>query len=256
MLAGMQPSDAARFQAEFFARNPSLVPVLALLEGVPGAFFFVKDRQCRYVKASPGTLTTYDLAREEDLVGRRAQEFFPPLLAEAYETEDRQVFETGEPVRHRVWLVPHIRGTPRWFVSSKTPLRGLTGEVIGLAGLMFPIATPEAQRAHFRELERVIAHLEHRYHEDVSVAGLAAVAGLSVPQFNRRFRQLLRLSPMQYVESLRMQEAQRRLATGGESLVEIALAAGFCDQSHFTKRFRKSVGMTPLAYRKRYRRPG
>lgn len=250
----MRATEAAQFQAEFFQKNPTLPPVLALLEGIPGAFFFVKDLACRYVKANVGTLTTYDLIREEDLVGRRAHEFFPPLLAEAYETEDRQVFATGEPIRHRVWLVPHIRGTPRWFVSSKTPLRDLAGEIIGLAGLMFPLATPEDQRAHFRELQRVIAHLEHRYREEISVAELAEVAGLSVPQFNRRFRQQLRLSPMQYVESLRVQEAQRRLATSEEPLADIALAAGFCDQSHFTKRFRKAVGMTPLAYRKRYRR--
>lgn len=249
----MSGNAGAQFQTEFFQRNPALQPILALLESIPGAFFFVKDRESRYVKANPGTLSTYDLQREEDLVGRRAHDFFPPIFADAYETEDRQVFESGIPIRHRIWLVPHIRGTPRWFVSSKAPLIDISGNIMGLVGLMHPIATPEAQRTHFGELQRVITHLETRFGDPISAVQLAREAGLSVPQFNRRFRQLLRLSPMQYVESLRVQEAQRRLATTDESLVEIALVTGFCDQSHFTKRFRRAVGMTPLAYRKRFR---
>ena len=58
---------------------------------------------------------------------------------------------------------------------------------------------------------------------------------------------------MEYVLSLRIQEAQRLLSTTDSTIGEIALAIGFYDQSHFTKRFRKLTGMTPLAYRKRFR---
>jgi len=125
--------------------------------------------------------------------------------------------------------------------------------VIGLAGLMHPIATPEDQRAHFQELERVINFLEKHFVDEITVDRLAEIAGISVPHFNRRFRQLLRLSPMDYVLSLRVQESQRQLVTTNEPIGEIALNTGFYDQSHFTKRFRKVTGMTPLQYRKRYR---
>ena len=69
----------------------------------------------------------------------------------------------------------------------------------------------------------------------------------------RVIRQLLRLSPMEYVLSLRLQEAQRRLMTTDRGIGDIAVSTGFYDQSHFTKRFRKVTGMTPLAYRKRFR---
>ena len=58
---------------------------------------------------------------------------------------------------------------------------------------------------------------------------------------------------MEYVLSLRVQEAQRLLTTTTHSVGEIASATGFYDQSHFTRRFNKAVGMTPLAYRKKYR---
>jgi AraC-like DNA-binding protein len=57
---------------------------------------------------------------------------------------------------------------------------------------------------------------------------------------------------MDYVLSLRIQEAQRLLATTGETLSGIAAQVGFYDQSHFTKRFRKVTGLTPAQYRQRY----
>ncbi len=241
------------FQREFFSQNPGLEPVLRLMAATPNVCFFVKDLNSRYVMCNALHLVTYDMAREEELVGRAARDFFPDLLAEAYEANDRRVFESGQSLWNEVWLVPHIRGTPRWFVSSKSPLFDREGGMMGLAGLMRPIATPEDQKTHFQELQRVIEHLRTRFVDEVTVESLAAIAGISVPHFNRRFRQLLRLSPMEYVLSLRIQEAQRRLVTTDRGIGDIAVATGFCDQSHFTKRFRKVTGMTPLAYRKRFR---
>lgn len=219
----------------------------------PGSSLFVKDGESRYVRANAETLATYGLAREEELIGRRNRDFFPALLADAYEAEDKRVAESGKPLLNQVWLVPHVRGTPRWFVSSKAPLFDLKGKIIGLVGLMHPIATPDDQRAHFQELRKVMEFIDQHYVDEITVERLSEIVGISVPHFNRRFRQLLRLSPMEYVLSLRVQKAQRLLTTTNQNVGEIALATGFYDQSHFTKRFNKIVGMTPLAYRKKYR---
>jgi len=250
----MSPRDARQFQADFFQRNPSLLLPLQLLASDARACVFVKDLDCRYVFCNAFHLTTYDLHREEDLIGKAARDYFPALLAEAYEHHDRRIFETRQPVWNEVWLVPHIRGTPRWFACSKVPLFTPQDDLMGLAGFMHPIATPEDQRAYFAELQRVLAHLDAHFVDEITVDRLAAMAGLSVSQFNRRFRRLLRLSPMEYVLSLRVQEAQRLLATTDTTVADIALATGFCDQSHLTKRFRHATGMTPLAYRKSYQR--
>ncbi len=250
----MKRPDALILRREFFSRNPGLERVIELMATTPDACVFVKDLQSRYMMSNAMHLVTYDMTHEEELAGKAARDFFPELLAEAYEANDRRVFESGEPVWNEVWLVPHVRGTPRWFVSSKTPLFDLEGAVMGLVGMMRPIATPEDQKTHFQELQRVIEYLETHFVDEITVEKLAEIAGISVPHFNRRFRQLLRLSPMEYVSSLRMQEAQRRLITTRQSIGEIAMATGFFDQSHFTKRFRKNTGMTPLAYRKRFRK--
>ena len=245
-------TDVEEFQHRFFSQNPGLKPLIDLLAHVPGGSVFVKDRESRYVSANVHTLNTYDLRDESELVGKRNRDFFPEVLAEAYEAEDRKVFGSGEGVLNQIWLVPHIRGTPRWFISSKAPLRDVAGDIIGLVGFGQRIATPEDQRVHFRELWKAIEFVENHFGEDISTDHLAEIAGISAPHFNRRFRQLLRISPMEYVLSRRMQEAQRLLSTTSMSVGEIALITGFYDQSHFTKRFRKVTGMTPLAFRKRY----
>ncbi len=83
---------------------------------------------------------------------------------------------------------------------------------------------------------------------------MAKIADLAATQFNVRFRSVLQMSPTDYVLSRRIQDAQKRLTESSESMADIAIDVGFVDQSHFTKRFRKVTGMTPLAYRKRFRR--
>ena len=247
----MPPFDPKRFQEEFFARCPGLRAPIELMAATPGVGLFVKNLESRYVYNNDFHRIRYDRIREEDLVGKRARDFFPALLGDAYEANDRIVFETGRTIRNQIWLVPTIRGTPGWFLASKCPLHATDGEIVGLLGLMTPIGTPEEQRTHFGSLQKVIEHVETHFIDEITAEGLAELAGLSVPHFNRLFRKVLRLTPMDYVLSLRVQEAQRLLATTQNPLGDIAAATGFYDQSHFTKRFRKVTGVTPSEYRRR-----
>ncbi len=248
----MHSFDPKRFQDEFFARCPGLREPIELMAAMPGIGIFVKNLESRYIYNNDFHRIRYDRIRAEDLVGKRARDFFPALLGDAYEANDRVVFATGRTIANQIWLVPTIRGTPGWFLSSKCPLRAPDGSIVGLLGLMTPIETPEEQLAHFGSLQKVIEHIETHFVDEIDAENLAALAGLSVPHFNRLFRKVLRLSPMEYVLSLRVQEAQRLLATTRMPLSEVAAATGFYDQSHFTKRFRKVTGVTPSGYRRGY----
>ena len=79
----MPLSGARDFQVRFFRQNSSLEPVLRLMAATPNACFFVKDLESRYVMCNAFNLVTYDLSREENLVGRAARDFLPNLLPEA-----------------------------------------------------------------------------------------------------------------------------------------------------------------------------
>ena len=119
------------------------------------------------------------------------------------------------------------------------------GAVIGLAGVMHLVDTPMDRSLHFQELTPVISLIEERFNEDLSMQEMA--------QFNLRFRQILRMSPTEYLQKLRIETAQRLLFRSDKNIASISSEIGFYDQSHFTKRFRKITGLTPLAYRKRFR---
>lgn len=245
-----RPADAT---LDILADQPSAVAVMSLFDYLPETYLYAKDRQSRFIKVNRGMLALYGKQREADVLGDTDYDHHPPVLAEAYRAEDRRVMEAGKPAPNQVWLVPHYRGTPRWYVSSKTPLHGPTGEIIGIVGVMYPIATPEEQGAYFQELAPIVAHIESHFREVVSMEDMAERIGLSSTHFNRRFRQLLRISPTEYLLSLRVQEAQRLLTTTSQSIAEIALEVGFYDQSHFAKRFRRVTGLSPRQYRSQFR---
>jgi transcriptional regulator GlxA family with amidase domain len=67
--------------------------------------------------------------------------------------------------------------------------------------------------------------------------------------FARAFRTSVGMPPHRYLVERRVARARELLASTNMPLAEIALAAGFSDQSHFARRFREHVGTTPRAYR-------
>jgi AraC family transcriptional regulator len=98
-------------------------------------------------------------------------------------------------------------------------------------------------------LLRTVDYAHARFLDRPSLRDLANVAGVSAEHFNRQFRRLYRMGAAQYIRRLRLEWAAERLRKADESLAEIASAAGFADQSHFTRRFKRQFGTTPAAFR-------
>jgi AraC family transcriptional regulator len=105
-----------------------------------------------------------------------------------------------------------------------------------------------------RWLESGRALLQARFADTLSLAEIAESIGVSADHLARSFRRSYGCTVGEFVRRLRVEFACRRLAETDEPLAEIAAAAGFTDQSHFTKVFRRHVGMTPAAFRTLYAR--
>lgn len=86
----------------------------------------------------------------------------------------------------------------------------------------------------------------------VSLAELAAMAGLSRYQFLRAFSHMTGLTPHAYLVQRRVHLA-RQLIRRGTNLADAAVASGFADQSHMTRTFVRSFGIAPAAYVKALR---
>jgi transcriptional regulator GlxA family with amidase domain len=85
--------------------------------------------------------------------------------------------------------------------------------------------------------------------ESISIADLADHLGLTTRTLNRRFQAATGLSPMGYVQRLRVAEARDLLRHSNLSVSEIAWQVGLNDTSYFSRLFREQVGMAPLKYR-------
>lgn len=106
------------------------------------------------------------------------------------------------------------------------------------------------RRLSEEQLGRVSDWVRSRLDSEISLAGLAALLGQSPFEFARMFKRATGLSPHRFVMQERIREAKRLLGERRLPLVEIGLAVGFCNQSHFTYAFRRAVGMTPGRYQR------
>lgn len=91
--------------------------------------------------------------------------------------------------------------------------------------------------------------IEDRFPEDVPLAELARLAGLSPFHLVRVFEKRLGITPHAYLTQTRVERARQRLATGGR-IADIAVDCGFSDQAHLTRLFKRQTGITPGKYRK------
>ena len=102
-------------------------------------------------------------------------------------------------------------------------------------------------------LRRVREHIDANLEANVDLTDLAAIADLSRCHFARAFKQSVGGTPHRYLMHRRLEKAQELLGGTDLPLAEIALATGFSDQSHFSRRFRDHLGTTPSAFRRAQR---
>ncbi|WLA52980.1 MULTISPECIES: helix-turn-helix transcriptional regulator [Bradyrhizobium] len=102
-------------------------------------------------------------------------------------------------------------------------------------------------------LRRAIERLRSDSDADVSLAALAAEAGLSRFHFCRAFKESTGLSPHAWLRQHRLEQAMNMLRDTGASVVSIAAALGYSSQTAFAAAFRKLTGETPSDWRRRLR---
>ena len=100
-----------------------------------------------------------------------------------------------------------------------------------------------------RKIDR---YLREHLLRSVQIDELAEQIPLSVSHFCRAFKETFGDTPHTYLIWLRLETAKEMMLATAEPLSQIALASGFSDQAHFSKQFRRLVGETPTAWRRRH----
>ena len=127
---------------------------------------------------------------------------------------------------------------------------------LAIEGLMLELVAGLSRRLNIsvktkrpRWLEKARDILEADFHDSISFARVAEAVDVHPVHLARVFRKHYDCTPGEYVRRLRIDFACRELSQSDRTLVEIALAAGFAHQAHFSRVFKAQTGMTPSAFR-------
>lgn len=99
-------------------------------------------------------------------------------------------------------------------------------------------------------MKSCIDYMYEHFSENISVRDLAELVHMSEGHFSRTFKEYMKVSAMEFLMCLRIEESKKLLRESESSIGEIALLCGFRDFSYFSKCFRNIVKISPKEYRK------
>jgi AraC-like DNA-binding protein len=222
-----------------------------LFDCLPDVVFFVKNRGGEYVVVNQTLVERCGKRGRAELLGRRPDEVFPGPLGRSYRAQDEQVLSSGEPIHDQLELHFYASGQRGWCLTHKLPLRGPGGAVTGLYGFSRDLQAVNERSEDYSQVAQAVRRIHTEFGEPLRVAELARRAGLSAYQFERRMKRIFHISAGQLIQKVRLEAALQRLRESDASIAEIASACGYSDQSAFTRRFHRTVGMSPSEYRQR-----
>ena len=126
--------------------------------------------------------------------------------------------------------------------------------LLALAGHAEEGADEERTALH-AAIQRAQRLISERCHEPLRIEALAHELGVPYGTFRRSFRTATGLGPKQYHLAARLQRAQDLLANTGMSIKEVANLLHFDSPFHLTRQFRERIGLSPSAWRARFRGP-
>ncbi|MDB6052977.1 MAG: AraC family transcriptional regulator [Verrucomicrobiales bacterium] len=239
-------------QKDFLQRISASTPFYKAFDHLPGISFFAKNSRFELVCANSAFLERLGFKTEAEVIGKTDYDLFPKSLADNFRSDDAWVMTHCQPRLHILELFINPDGLPDWYLTNKLPVLDRKGKVMGIMGTTQNYESDKRIIQPYLRLEPAIDFIRKSFREKISVKEVAATVHLSVRQLDRRFREVLKMSPQEFITKLRMKTACELLSQGRESILDIAVNLGFYDQSSFTMQFRNHFGVAPLQYRKQH----
>lgn len=186
------------------------------------------------------------------------EDHFPRAEVARFREEDQRVLVGA---RARVFLEPPDTLTPgAWGATLKIPIRKVPGAIVGFSYSLDTLLELEqlvncaarggidSEQASITDSLR--AHLDRVFRQPIKVSDLAWILQRHPDHLAKSFRRRIGSTIAWYVRARRVAWAARHLTHQDLAIAEIAVAAGFYDQSHLTHAFRSLLGTTPARYQR------
>lgn len=252
-------SEASQLQKKFL-KATGLELTYDILATLPHIGFFVKNRESRYVAATPWVFLRLGCLDPLHIVGSSDHDHMLPELADECLEDDRRVVNEASELRNKLEVfAPHCCRT-RLVITSKLPVSNKQGETVGLAGLIRHCRPGEekdeskfdclADSKVFKVLEYVRSHPERC----PTAEELAVIAQCTKAELVSCFEDFFGCTPSYFIRSVRFRMVCRLLAQSSEPVSRLGETFGFRSPSAFSARFKElSGGLTPTQFRERCR---
>ncbi len=247
-VAGLILSDLVHNEGKLIPPHSHELGFFSLL--LDGAYQeFYRTRTIHY---DPMTITWHPPGiSHRDEIGHKGGKFFTVEVQNSWLDRVREFAAVPESLYDAnggelVWLAMRLYREHREAqLASPLVIEGVMLEMLAIATRQ---QLPNEKRPPIW-LNRVVELLHADFQQNITTSDLAAEAGVHPVHLAAVFRQFHHQTIGEYQQQLRVQFAARQLGNPELPLIEIAQAAGFSDQSHLTRIFKRFSGTTPGAFR-------
>jgi len=186
----------------------------------------------------------------------------PPLLnlpefkyvAKALSFSERGIQIVGQTlneVSELMLQLPYLKGFERMLTFFKMM------DIIGRSETNIQLASKEYIKMRFttgnKRIETIHEYLMNNYREEVDLKRLAALVNMAEGSLCRFFKMNMGMTIFEYLNQIKVEFACKLLMDRDLSILRICLDSGFNNLSHFNKQFKKTAGVPPSEYRKRFK---
>ncbi|GIP31484.1 AraC family transcriptional regulator [Paenibacillus sp. J2TS4] len=139
----------------------------------------------------------------------------------------------------------------------KTNVQAMLTQLLILAGRRFmeePENSPEQANPLQRKIYEIVEHINSRYMDEITLGSVAEEHYISPYYLSRKFKEVTGFTFVEYVNSVRIKEAQKLLRETDLKIIQIAEQVGYEQIAHFGRVFKQMMRVSPLEYRKRTKR--
>lgn len=163
---------------------------------------------------------------------------------------EKPIYHVGQSVELTQLYENAMRVADEEQAYTQQMLAGIVNHLLGLVYSLERNLSLALQSNNVQSINKARLFIRENLESDINMQDIARLLGMSYSNFRRLFRELAGVSPTQYLQELRLQQACELVAYSNLSIKEIAFKLHFESPEYFATKFKRKTGCTPSQYRK------